>query len=216
MTQTLSHQQAQKFIHASVDSSLGPSEKAALETHLRDCAECRSFALEFTQVESALRQAMRRRWNVSMRPIHLERILGWQNMSPFRRALSIAAAPVMAALLVFAILLTRGSFSSGSAQTASVIVTNIPTPSAQLTQANTATNGCESIDYTVKDGDTVESISAAFSVSKDAIVRFNDLHSERLTPSSVLIIPLCERQFTSTPTTTLTFTPSISAIPSTP
>ncbi len=216
MIQTLSHQQAQKFIHAAADSSLKPSENTALEIHLRECAECRSFAQEFTRMESALRQTMRHRWNASIRPIHLERILGWQKKTPFRHALSIAAAPAMVALLVFAILLTRGPFSSGSDLTATVIATNIPTPSAQLTHTNTAASDCASVYYTVQNGDTLESISAAFSVSKDAIVRFNDLHGEQLTLSSILIIPLCERQFTSTPTTTLTFTPSISAVPSTP
>ena len=216
MTQTLSHQQAKRFIHAAADESLPPSEKAALDAHLLNCAECRSFAGEFARMESALRQTMQSRWKLTARPLSIGALLGWQNKTPLRRALSAAAAPILIVILALALLLTRGQFSSGDDLTATVIATNIPTPSAQLTRANTAVNECETVNYIVQDGDTLESIAAKYSISKDAIVAFNNLKSETLSLSANLTIPLCVRQTTSTPSTTLTFTPSLSAVPSTP
>lgn len=216
MIQTLSHLQAQMFIQASADESLAPNEKSALDAHLLECAECRSFAQEFARVESALRQTMQNRWNLSARPLPIGVILGWQNRAPILRALSMAAAPLLVVILALVFLLTNGSFSNGNELTATVIATNIPTPSAQLMRTNTSVNECETVHYIVQKGDTLEDIAAKYSISKEEIVSFNNLERETLTPSIDLAIPLCQRQTTSTPSTTMTFTPSISAVSSTP
>lgn len=216
MIQTLSHQQAQMLIHVATDQPLGMNDKESLDAHLRDCAECRSFAQEFARMESALRQTMKKRWQFSARPLPIGSILGWQNKTTFRRALSIAAAPLLIVILALALLLTRGQFSNGGDLTATVIASNVPTPSAQLTHTSAAVNECETVNYIVQDGDTLESIAAKYSISKDAIITFNKLENETLTPFANLMIPLCAQPTASTPTTTLTFTPSLSAAPSTP
>ena len=96
----------------------------------------------------------------------------------------------------------------------------IPTPSIQTTstKVNTA-EVCEQIQYTVKSGDTLESIARQFSISKNDLVDANNRSSEAVDPGKVLVIPLCSSTPTETiypPTFTTTITPLMDAFSHTP
>lgn len=216
----ISHQQAQTYLQTATDESLRADEKALLDAHLLGCGVCRAYANEIARLESALRTTMQHRWDVPSLPLRLDQILNWQKTTSLRRVPSMLAAPILVVLLVlFAVTLTRGQLTSrvnAATASATVVVTTVPTPSAQLTHINTAIAKCTNVIYTIQDGDTLESISAAYSISKEEITEYNNLESEQLTPFAYLILPICDHQTTSTPSTTLTYTPSISANSLTP
>jgi hypothetical protein len=75
----------------------------------------------------------------------------------------------------------------------------IPTPSTQFTATTTLADDCDEIHYMVREGDTLESITRQFSISKEDILSANDMTEESIHSSMELVIPLCK----STPTSTI-------------
>ena len=81
-----------------------------------------------------------------------------------------------------------------------------PQPTATLSGAEATTSACEKQDYTVKDGDTLGSISKSSGVPMDAIKSYNGLVGDVVFSGTKLVIPLCLRNTspnsaTQTPTT---------------
>ncbi len=87
-----------------------------------------------------------------------------------------------------------------------------PQPTATLAGAEATTNACEKTDYSVKDGDSLNSISKQFNVPTDAIAAYNGLVNNVVFPGTKLTIPLCERNRPAGgPTSTGTSIPPYSA-----
>ncbi len=82
-----------------------------------------------------------------------------------------------------------------------------PMPSSTVSQAQATDSACQKYDYTVKDGDTLSSIAANFSVSVTSIKTYNSLVSDNVYTGQKLKIPLCERLPTAGPTPTATLPP---------
>lgn len=86
-----------------------------------------------------------------------------------------------------------------------------PMPSSTLSEAQATDTACQKYDYTVKDGDTLSTISANFNVSTASIKSYNSMASDVVYTGMKLKIPLCERLPTAGPTPTPTTPPPYAA-----
>lgn len=80
-------------------------------------------------------------------------------------------------------------------------------PSATLSAAEATTNACGTVQYVVKDNDTLSTISLNYNISVDSIKNFNNLTSDNVWSGEYLSLPLCERLPTEGPTPTPTAPP---------
>jgi hypothetical protein len=93
----------------------------------------------------------------------------------------------------------------------------IPTPATQFTATNTLEKDCKELHYVVQQGDTLESVAQHFSTSKESIIATNELSTNDIRPSDVLIVRYCETTPTSTThPPTFTITPNFEPISTTP
>ncbi|HEX7567584.1 MAG TPA: LysM peptidoglycan-binding domain-containing protein, partial [Anaerolineaceae bacterium] len=82
--------------------------------------------------------------------------------------------------------------------------TSSPVPSSTANANQATQSSCDTVDYTVKDGDTIGGISANYQVPAQAIKDWNGLTSDTVFTGRVLKIPLCQRFPTPGPTATAT------------
>ena len=80
-------------------------------------------------------------------------------------------------------------------------------PTATLSPAEATTSACGTVQYQVKDNDTLSTISANYNISVDSIKTFNNLPSDNVWVGEYLSLPLCERLPTEGPTPTPTAPP---------
>mgnify|MGYP003336595852 FL=1 len=59
---TMSHDQARQWIEQAADGLLGAEQENVLEAHLASCAECRAYAAELANLETALSAALQAHW----------------------------------------------------------------------------------------------------------------------------------------------------------
>lgn len=79
-----------------------------------------------------------------------------------------------------------------------------PFPTATLSGLDATLAACESVNYTVQDGDTLSDISTNYAVPISAIQEYNALPNTTVYSGLNLVIPLCERAATPGPTPTPT------------
>lgn len=76
-----------------------------------------------------------------------------------------------------------------------------PMPSATLNPTELVQSECETVDYIVKDNDTLGGIAANYAVSAASVRAYNNMASDVVYVGQKLIIPLCEQSVeTATPT----------------
>lgn len=80
-------------------------------------------------------------------------------------------------------------------------------PTETLSPAEATAAACETIEYKVQSGDTLQGIASSYNVSMDAIKIYNGLTSDIVYSGLPLVIPLCERLPTPGPTPTATNPP---------
>jgi len=80
-------------------------------------------------------------------------------------------------------------------------------PTATLSAAEATANSCGTVQYQVKDNDTLSTISLNYNISVDSIKTFNNLPSDSVWVGEYLSLPLCERLPTEGPTPTPTAPP---------
>jgi LysM repeat protein len=208
----ITHEEAHRLIQFSMDQALKPQEKNILQTHLDDCMECRSFAKEINELEALLFPVMQKHWNLQPAPLSVEAITGKRN-TPLQPSLILVTRTAMISIVFAAFVFSAWQFTVSNGRSATpmpVGVLPIPTPSGQSTSTKISFPNCEEVIYQVQENDTLESIAAQFSVSKDKIVAINNLSSETLNTKMELLIPICNSTPTGTvhpSTLTTTFTP---------
>jgi len=79
-----------------------------------------------------------------------------------------------------------------------------PFPTATLSGADATLAACETVNYTVQEGDTLSSIATNYAVSMSAIQEYNGLPSTTVYSGLTIIIPLCEQEATPGPSPTPT------------
>ncbi|MBA4374752.1 MAG: hypothetical protein C0401_01075 [Anaerolinea sp.] len=82
-----------------------------------------------------------------------------------------------------------------------------PMPTATLSAVEATQQACGTVQYQVKDGDTLSSISLNYNISIESIKNFNRLTSDNVNQGMYLSLPLCERRPTQGPTPTPTLPP---------
>lgn len=80
----MKHEEIKSLIAAYLEDELDEKDRALVEAHLRDCAECRAEAVELNQLEEVLNQMELKKpskdiWDVYWSSVYnkLERQIGW-------------------------------------------------------------------------------------------------------------------------------------------
>jgi LysM repeat protein len=219
----LTHAQAREMIQFNADSALSPDSLRILKLHLASCDSCRAYADSIHTLETHLRHAMTRRWN--LRPAPLEWAAFKSNSfskstQPTRLATRLTLIATVALMVVAAGLGITNAAKEDESNPASLAVPLIPTPSLQttVTLANTV-QSCEWIRYEVQPHDTLDSIAEQFSIAKDELMEANKPGSETVIAGSEISIPLCSSTPTGTvhpPIFTTTITPLFDSLSQTP
>jgi anti-sigma factor RsiW len=63
----LTHEQTKKFLNAAADQCLNPIDRAAMNAHLADCTQCRTYGQELEQLNGAIGRALRMKWSAPYR-----------------------------------------------------------------------------------------------------------------------------------------------------
>ena len=90
--------------------------------------------------------------------------------------------------------------------------TATPAPTGTLSASEATSQACGVVPYTVKEDDTLGSISANYAISVTSIKNFNNLTSDNVRIGMYLSLPLCERAPTEGPTPTPTAPPPYPAV----
>ncbi|MBF8284871.1 MAG: LysM protein, partial [Anaerolineales bacterium] len=69
----MTHDQALQFLHGAADGLLSQHDRAALEAHLAECAECRALAAELDSLQLALSHTLHTHWDADALPADLPR-----------------------------------------------------------------------------------------------------------------------------------------------
>jgi LysM repeat protein len=215
----INHEEARRLIQFKADNNLSASNEKNLSAHLEACKECRAYSNSLKETEAVLRQTMHKQWGIRPLPLQMDVIYakvnsrGITNNFVTTRTALIGLAFVMFAFVTWQSITNNTSSMQPNLST----VPLIPTPSTQYTATNTLQNDCKEIKYVVQEGDTLESVSQHFSVSKETIAFTNHLTDETLASTRELVIPICESTPTSTThPPTFTITPMMEIISTTP
>jgi len=217
----ISHEEARSLINVNADQALDADNYSILNTHLSNCAECRSYASELNEVEIILRE-LSQKLDRRFAPLGVEKILAQSKTPLFGFANNITVTRMATMILaVIAVVIGVWQFSIFGAPSSVSTYTAIPipTPSTYLTSTNATLLNCDYVLYQTHEGDTLESIAAQFSVPKDMVMEFNKMQEEKIQAPMLIRIPLCARTPTITiypPNTTITITPQFEPITSTP
>lgn len=141
----LNHQQAQYLIQSALVGLISNPDEAALQAHLKDCPECRSYQRQMSALETGLRQAMHARWDSIRVPevqITERMVKKVRTFAMLKKSLNIAAAGValVAIVLLVAFAMTllprQEAQPGGDVSSGSPAETPEPTPSeAELADA---------------------------------------------------------------------------------
>jgi LysM repeat protein len=217
---SITHLKAQNLLQAAADSALAPMDEKSLNIHLEECEECRQYARRLSKLQDDLRRVMRYHWDQNGAQFSADEI---RNRSASARVQAYNLQTLGKFSIVMAVLtlmfILAVSFSSrlngipaaisGLSLTPEKPVIT-PTPTIKRTVTDSANQKCSDIAYVVQENDTLDSIAARHSVSKESIKGHNGLSTDTLTVNMVLVIPLCEGTpagSTTTPTMTTTATP---------
>ena len=196
----ISHAEAHKLIQQSMDDSLPQEDKSTLDAHLQTCPECRTYGNEIRDVEVVLHSVMSKHWAFAPASLDMNSIKGKAHFSPQGR---LGMQMVMISLMVMLVMFGTWRFVNiNIVPTKTMQIAPIPTPSPQMTSTRTLAPNCDEIIYIVEKGDSLESIAALFSTSKEAIMELNHLQSNTIEAGNKIEIPVC-------------FTPSATVRPAT-
>ena len=202
----ITHDEARWLIEYDSDRALNSEKQRVLTAHLQECEECRLHAVEMNDVENVLRSVMQKHWSHAPLPLSMDSInIHVKNInSLFAWRMSLVSVVMVTFLfLIWGFKITAFN-SSDQLPLGSLPV---PTPSVQLTTASAISTRCDSVVYEVQEFDTLDDIADQFFVSREEIMAFNNMRSDKIYASMELSIPQCSITPTDTartPTTTLT------------
>ena len=223
----LSHQKAQVFLQTAVDDMLSANDQTLLDVHFAECKECRAYAKNLRSLEDGLRRVSRAHWDKYQPRINLGAVTNppstkiiWNYLLGLTQGMgkvTIVAALLLGYFLI--VNLSDNQLPSSSTEAPTMLPTpneltfsvdTSPTPSAQLALTGLMTLPCNPVIYIVQAADTLDNIAAQYKIPKAAIMEYNNLVDDNISPGRKLNIPVCYKtpsQTTSTPTNTITVTP---------
>lgn len=217
----ITHEEARKLIQFGLDQMLKPQEKNMLQIHLEDCIECRTFFGDLKEVDNLLLPTMLRQWNLQPTPLSIGALIN-KRQSRLQSNIILTTRMAIISIIFAAFIFSAWQFTQSGKQTSNPLpvgVLPVPTPSSQSTSTEISFQNCGAMSYQVQENDTLESIAAQFSVSREMLAAINNLHTETLTTKMKLLIPICNSTPTGTvhpSTLTTTFTPLFDPTTSTP
>jgi len=214
----ITHDEAHKLIQFKADQALNSDSLNLLNAHLTDCIECAQYNFTFQEMEKTLNATMQKHWSVQPLPLSMDILEGkLRSKSTANNFLTTRRALIGIAVMTF--IFAAWQFNApGKIFTSPMLGTApIPTPSLTGTSTQQDANNCKKIQYEVRNNDTLENLARQFSTSEQGLIDLNNLPSEDIRPSMILLIPVCNL----TPTDTLlpptfTNTPSLDIIAYTP
>ena len=183
--------------------------------------ECRAYAQEINEVEHLLLPAMKQHWNLRPAPLSVDTLIQ-RNHPGWPTNILLVTRTALISIFFLAFVLSAWQFTRSGSHTSTPVSSNvlpIPTPSSQSTSTTISLVNCKGFLYQLQKNDTLGRIADQFSVSREKIMAINHLNTETLGTRTQLWIPLCPSTPTGTiypSTLTITFTPLLGAITSTP
>ncbi|MDL1911626.1 LysM peptidoglycan-binding domain-containing protein [Chloroflexi bacterium CFX6] len=213
---SITHEEAHRMIQFDADKALDARGHKALDAHLDDCAECRVYAGEIREMEGILQHVMTQQWSYHPLPLSMDMVKG--GMTKHSSRVILATRLVMiAAIFVLSVFSLWQVTRSNDPSSPSLAALPVPTPSVQFTHTSTSVVDCEETRYTVREGETLESIAGRFSVSKEAILSANSMDIEVVHAGMEIVIPVCgPTPTTNPPTITITYPPATHFTTNTP
>ncbi len=208
----ISHAEAMQLIQFRADN------QKILSEHLKDCFDCRTYAQQLNKTENVLRTVMRKQWNINPAPLSIAVLMGNTGKKSSSAILITRTALISVAFLAFIIIGWQFTATNPKSMYATQFdLLPIPTPSTQITATTFLSNNCIQSHYQVQKNDTLESIAAHFTTSKEALMELNSMKSDVIEPDTELLVPICD----TTPTSTLyaptfTITPILNPTTTTP
>lgn len=207
---SLSHTEARLLIQTSLDRPLKAQEQEGLDGHIQSCAECQTYTADMDELELVLQSVMSAQWShIPMPLVHKDLLASRQNLK-FTRLVQAATIGAFFFFLVFGTWRFTLINSPSMVTPITMEAAPIPTPMTLTTISNTTIVECKNSTYITQPGDTVESISARFSIPARELIEVNKLPTDRLSIGVTLVIPLCDKD-----TPTATYSPTITFLPNT-
>ncbi len=221
MNMQITHEEARRLIHFASDANLKAPQKETLDSHLESCLECQEYADSIRRMEVILYPLLQKQWKQEPIPLSMNMLLSKGNSKlseGILLATRIAAVGVMFMVFMFsAWQFTMSKPGASGPRLVSVPPIPVPSSSTQFVSTKTQSQTCGEIAYSVQENDTLESIATQFATSKEEIRSANHMKTEIVTTGMKLIVPVCNFTPTGTANTlTITFTPILRPITSTP
>ena len=205
----ITHEEAIQLIQYSADQALNGHKEKMLDEHLKDCARCRAYAQQISEMEIVLQRITRKQWNQYPAPLSIDILLTTKYLGKSRSALLVTRKALIAvAFTVFVFIGWQFTFTNTVGNGNFPSLPPIPTPSTIYTTTADSAVRCKEIRYHVQSNNTLESIALYHNTSKEIIMSLNKLDSETIHPAMELLIPVCD----STPTST-TYPPTFTITP---
>ena len=205
----ITHEEAIQLIQYNADKALHSPKEKILDEHLKDCAQCRAYAHQLSEMEIVLQRITYKQWNQYPAPLSIDTLLKTKHISKGRSTLLVTRTALIAvAFTVFIFIGWQFTFTNIVGNGNFPNLPPIPTPSIIYTTTTDSAVSCKEIRYQVQSNDTLESIALDHNTSKETIMSLNKMNSEAIVPAMELRIPVCD----STPTST-TYPPTFTITP---
>ena len=205
----ITHDEAIQLIQYDADKVLHGNQEKALEEHLKDCAQCRTYASQLTEMENVLQRVMHKQWSQRPAPLSINALKVTMSSRKNKSILLVTRTVfVSMALFIFIFIGWQVTITNNPRSTAFPGMLPAPTPSMQYTATTSLSVNCRNILYKVQENDTLESIANQHAITKEIIKDLNNLNTETIKSGMELLIPICD----STPTSTI-FPPTFTITP---
>jgi TolB protein len=137
----MTHDQALQFLHGAADGLLSQHDRAALEAHLAECAECRALAAELDSLQLALSHTLHTHWDADALPADLPRkvLNRVQRLNLQQPILRVAGALAGVGVLIALVVIFSGFFGGTSTGPGTQLPDTVPpatTPPASIGGSN--------------------------------------------------------------------------------
>ncbi len=225
----ITHQEAQRLVHLASDNTLRREDILVLNAHLEKCIECSDYAKKLAKLESELKRVLHTAFDSQLPNLNIQAIIkSTTNFSSFPWASIFDPTRVwgrvtISITLIIGYFIVANLFGGQLLTTGNQIPTYIPTPhdltitnnmsptpSTPSTMIGITAQECKTINYMVRDNESLDNIAVRFGVSIKLILTYSNLKQDEVIPGKELSIPICEQTpslIASTTQNALTTTP---------
>lgn len=217
----ITHQEAHRLIQFRADGGLKAQQRNLLASHLQECANCQHYADSLESMETMLRPMLQRNWKRDPLPFPVALLTAKREQRISDRIVAVTRIAAFAVVFL-GFFFSAWNFSVSSRHTPTPFLQGIPvipTPftSASMAATETDLGNCTMTSYVVEKHDTLAGIAHRFSASTEQILQINSIKNETVVVGQSLNIPVCPSPAANpTASQTITFTPVLSSVTTTP